>query len=237
MAAVETLRDSAVRGEVAIGVTEAVAVAAGVIIAAIPATWLGIAIVVTEAVAAGVVMAALLAEGLDTWRGIVLLGIAAEVAVAVVVRVVSSAVNTGIWQGTVSVGAPLAVGAVALVTPVGKSGTWLGIAAGEEVAAAVVVAVAVDTATVLDPVAVAVSTVDRLGILLRSVQPHSKKVRVIVNTRTLIFPSYLVLVLFFFCAWWDIHMVFWQKGFDFLTDEPLFGKQIFPFTDCVVIRL
>lgn len=32
-------------------------------------------------------------------------------------------------------------------------------------------------------------------------------------------------------------MVFWQKGFDFLTDEPLFGKQIFPFTDYVVIRL
>lgn len=197
VAAVETLLDSAVRGEVAIGVTEAVA--AGVILAAIPATWLGIAIVVTAAVAAGVVMAALLAEGLDTWRGIVLLGIAAEVAVAVavVVRVVSSAVNTATWQGTVSVEAPLAVAAVALVTPVGKSGTWLGIAAGEEVAAVVVVAVAVDTATVLDPVAIAVTTVDRLDILLRSVQAHSYKVRVIVNTRTLIFPSYLVLVLFF----------------------------------------
>lgn len=197
MAAVETLLDSAVRGEVAIGVTEAAAAAAGVIPAAIPATWLGIAIVVTAAVAAGVVMAALLAEGLDTWRGIVLLGISAEVAVAVVVRVVSSAVNTAIWQGTVSVEAPLAVAVVALVTPVGKSGTWLGIAAGEEVAAVVVVAVAVDTATVLDPVAIAVTTVDRLDILLRSVQAHSYKVRVIVNTRTLIFPSYLVLVLFF----------------------------------------
>lgn len=206
--AVETLRDSAVRGEVAIGVTEAEAVAAGVIIAAIPATWLGIAIVVTAGVAAGVVMAALLAEGLVTWRGIVLLGIAAEVAVAVVVRVVSSAVNTVIWHGTVSVEAPLAVAAVALVTPVGKSGTWLGIAAGEEVAeaAVVVVAVAVDTATVLDPVAVAVSTVDRLGILLRSVQSHSKKVRVIVNTRTLIFPSYLVLVLFVFSAHGGIYI-------------------------------
>lgn len=151
-----------------IAATVAAAAAAGVIIVAILDTELGIVIVVVTAAEAVVVMDALLAEGLVTWPGTVLLGAAA---VAVVVMAATSVVIWAIWQETVSMEDPVVEAAAAHVLPVGRLVTWLGIVAGE----AVVVAVAIGMATVLDPVAaaVAVTTVGRLGISPRSVQSES----------------------------------------------------------------
>ena len=122
-------------GEAEIGVTVVVLV---VTIVVILATWLGIvteeAAVVAAAVAVSVVVR------LGTWLGIVHEEtIPVVVAVAVAVGAAIIVVATGTWLGTVRktpVAVVAAVAAHAIIA--GKSGTWQGIAATTEAAAAAV---------------------------------------------------------------------------------------------------
>ena len=127
--------DLPVVGEAEIGVTVVVLV---VTIVVILATWLGI---VTEEAAVAAAAAAAVAVSvvvrLGTWLGIVheeTIQVVVVVAVAVGAAII--VVATGTWLGTVRKTPVAVVAAHAIIA--GKSGTWQGIAATTEAAAAAV---------------------------------------------------------------------------------------------------
>ena len=147
-------------GEAEIGVTVVVLV---VTIVVILATWLGIVTEEAAVAAAAAAVAVSVVVRLGTWLGIVheeTIQVVVVVAVAVGAAII--VVATGTWLGTVRktpVAVVAAVAAHAIIA--GKSGTWQGIAATTEAAAAAVEA---------EPEAEeAVFIVGSKGILLESV--------------------------------------------------------------------
>ena len=124
-------------GEAEIGVTVVVLV---VTIVVILATWLGIVTEEAAEAAAEAAVAVSVVVRLGTWLGIVHEETIQVVVVAVAVGAAIIVVATGTWLGTVRK-TPVAVVAAAVAAHAiiaGKSGTWQGIAATTEAAAAAV---------------------------------------------------------------------------------------------------